>query len=226
MPSARDIEGRAVVLGTCRAALGLLTLAAVTYELVHGLEQGGWSTVNYFSYFTELSNLFAAAIFLIGAYRVGGRRSTAFDLLRGASVLYMLTTGIVYAVLLSGQVVIVPWVNTVLHQVMPLAVLADWLIDPPRRRLPLRGVLLWMAFPVVYIAYTLVRGPLAHWYPYFFVNPNRPGGYLLVAGSCLGIAVGQVALSGGIAWVGNGLGGRGLRVGRRGERAAALPPAG
>jgi hypothetical protein len=32
------------------------------------------------------------------------------------------------------------------------------------------------------------------WYPYFFVNPHRPGGYLLVAGDCLAVGVGIIAL--------------------------------
>jgi hypothetical protein len=131
------------------------------------------------------------------------RGSSRFASLRGASVLYMLTTGIVYAVLLSGHHNSIPWVNTVLHRVMPIAVAFDWLIDPPRAPLqPRRAVLAWMAFPVLYIAYTLVRGPIAHWYPYFFVNPAHSGGYLFVAVSTIVIGLGQIAMGLAIAHLG------------------------
>jgi hypothetical protein len=187
---------RTAAIGGVRLALAGLALAAIAYELVRGLGEPHWSTTDYFSYFTELSNLFAVAVLLAGGLRPGARRSATFELLRGASVLYMLTTGIVYAVLLSGHHNAIPWVNTVLHRVMPVAVALDWLIDPPRVPLPARRVVLsWMAFPLLYVAYTLVRGPLAHWYPYFFVDPREAGGYLRVAASCVAIAVGQVAMA-------------------------------
>jgi hypothetical protein len=199
---------RTTIIRGYRTALAGLALAAIAYELVRGLGESHWSTTDYFSYFTELSNLFAAAIFLAGARRSGAWRSPTFELLRGASVLYMLTTGIVYAVLLSGQHASIPWVNTVLHQVMPVAVVLDWLIDPPRSRLATRRVLLWMAFPLLYIVYTLLRGPLAHWYPYFFVNPGHSGGYLRVAANCVAIALGQVAMALAIAAAGNARAGR------------------
>jgi len=199
---------RSAVIAGYRLVLACLALAAIVYELVSGLGGPHWSTTDYFSYFTELSNLFAIAIFLAGGLAAIGllpavRRSRRFESLRGAAVLYMLTTGIVYAVLLSGQHNSIPWVNTVLHRVMPVAVALDWLLDPPRTALQApRVVLAWMAFPLLYIAYTLVRGPLVHWYPYFFVNPRHSGGYLLVAASAIAIGLGQIAMGLAIAYVG------------------------
>jgi hypothetical protein len=125
------------------------------------------------------------------------------ELLRGAAVVYMLTTGIVYAVLLSGQDMTYPWVNTIVHRMMPIAVALDWVIDPPRVRLELRQTILWLSFPLVYVAYTLTRGAIIDWYPYFFVNPDRHGGYLLVAGDCVAITIGIIALVSATMWVGN-----------------------
>jgi hypothetical protein len=199
---------RTVPIAGYRLVLACLALAAIVYELVSGLGGAHWSTTDDFSYFTQLSNLFALAVFFAGGLSAIGllpavRRSARFDSLRGAAVLYMLTTGIVYAVLLAGKHNSIPWVNTVLHRVMPLVVALDWLIDPPRTSLqPRRVVLAWMAFPVLYIAYTLVRGPLVHWYPYFFVNPGHSGGYLLVAVSVIVIGLGQIAMGLAIAYVG------------------------
>lgn len=194
---------RAAAIRTYRAAGGLAILAAVGYQVSRGLEASHWSAADYFSYFTILSNLFAAGVLLSGALRGDGARSAGVELLRGAAVVYMLTTGIVYAVVLSGQDSATPWVNTIVHQVMPVVVALDWAIDPPRTRLPIRRTLVWLSFPLVYIVYTLIRGAVVDWYPYFFVNPNHSAGYLAVAGGCLAIGAGILALILLTTWVGN-----------------------
>ena len=178
-----------------RATGALLIVAAIVHQVHGGLALAHWSATDYFSYFTVLSNLLAAMIFLYGALRPARPRSHAVELLRGAFVLYMLTTGIVFAVLLSGQDVTDPWVNFVVHQLMPVVVVLDWAIDPPRVLLSLRQALLWLSFPLLYVAYTLIRGPLAHWYPYFFIDPRRSGGYPLVAVNCLAIGLGMIFMS-------------------------------
>jgi hypothetical protein len=202
-PSAASRTGGETAIRAYRLLAGVAVLVAISYQVGKGLEQRSFSATDYFSYFTELSNLFAATIFLYGAIRPAASRTTTTELLRGAAVVYMLTTGIVYAVLLSGQDVSYPWVNTIVHRIMPIAVALDWAIDPPRVRLQPRQTILWMSFPLVYVAYTLVRGAIVDWYPYFFVDPNRTGGYLLVAGDCVAIAAGILALVAATTWVGN-----------------------
>ena len=43
-------------------------------------------------------------------------------------------------------------------------------------------------FPLLYLAYVLIRGAVVDWYPYPFLNPARVGGYGGVALHALGIA--------------------------------------
>ncbi len=180
------------MLRLCRGLLALAAFSAIGYDVAAG---PGVSDGDYFSYFTVLSNLFAASILLYGALRPAGERSRTVELLRGASVVYILTTGIVYLLLLSGHAPTYPWVNAILHYLMPAAMTLDWLLDPPHRRLdPERSIVLWMVFPALYILYTLARGAIVDWYPYRFVNPHRDGGYLLVAGDVVGVGVGIIAL--------------------------------
>ena len=184
-----------------RGLLALAALTAIAYDVAAG---PGVSDGDYFSYFTVLSNLFATAMLLHGALRPSDTRSPTVELLRGAAVVYILTTGIVYLLLLSGHAPAYPWVNAILHYLMPVAVTLDWLLDPPGVQLDLmRTVVLWMAFPLLYIVYTLARGAIVNWYPYFFVNPHRGGGYLLVAGDCLAVGAGIVALIAATTWAGN-----------------------
>ncbi len=40
---------------------------------------------------------------------------------------------------------------------------------------------MWLIFPVVYVVYSLIRGPVADWYPYPFLDPNLDGGAAKVA---------------------------------------------
>jgi hypothetical protein len=188
-------------LRACRALLALAALTAIGYDVAAG---PGVSDADYFSYFTVLSNLFAAAMLLYGALRPTREHSRTVELLRGAAVVYILTTGIVYLLLLSGHAPAYPWVNAILHYLMPVAVTLDWLLDPPRVRLdPARTAVLWMAFPLLYVIYTLARGAIVGWYPYFFVNPHRGGGYLLVASDCLAVGIGILALIAATTWAGN-----------------------
>ena len=188
-------------LRICRALLALVALTAIGYDVAAG---PGVSDGDYFSYFTVLSNLFAAGMLLHGALRPAHTRSRTVELFRGAAVVYILTTGIVYLLLLSGHAPAYPWVNAILHYLMPVAVTLDWLLDPPSVRLdPARTLVMWMAFPLLYVLYTLARGAIVDWYPYFFVNPHRSGGYLLVAGDCLAVGIGIATLIAATTWAGN-----------------------
>jgi hypothetical protein len=196
---------RTLAIRGFRLILAVAVLTAVFYQVADGLWRG-LSVTDYFSYFTELSNLFAAAVFLHGAAVPAERRSHTVEMVRGAAVVYMLTTGIVFAVLLSGHKPTVPWANAILHQAMPLAVAIDWLLLPPRVHLEPRRALLWMSFPIAYVVYTLARGAIVGWYPYYFLDPTRHGGYVAVAIASVAIALGIVALIAAVAWAGNRLG--------------------
>jgi hypothetical protein len=174
-----------------RLPLGLLTYAALATQLVSSVHKGA-SVANFFSFFTVLSNLLAATVFVITAVGVP-RSSSARDLLRGLPVVPMATTGLVWFVALrdldEALQTTIPWVNSVVHIAMPVLVVLDWLVDPPGAPIPLRRALVWLAYPLVWTAYTLVRGPLAHWYPYPFLDPAQRGGAGGVAVSVLVVGV-------------------------------------
>ncbi|MEK7152561.1 MAG: Pr6Pr family membrane protein, partial [Patescibacteria group bacterium] len=146
-----------------------------------------------------LSNVFVTVVFVMSAYylAIGKKPSVADDVLRGASVLYMAITGIVYALLLSGIDVdlSLPWVNLQLHYIMPIVVVADWLYQPQRGQLTIKKIAPWLIFPTLYLIYNLVRGPLVGWYPYPFLDPNTVGGYGGVVLYSIGIVVALCAVS-------------------------------
>ena len=107
----------------------------------------------------------------------------------------MSITGIVFTLLLANTDVdtAIPWVNSVVHELMPLVMLADWLITPPATRLRLRHGLLWRSFPLVWIVYTIIRGAIVNLYPYPFLNPAN-GGYASVAVYCVVILIAMLVV--------------------------------
>ena len=181
------------LLGTIRIGFGLLVLAAIGYQAWTLVEAGVFDPTRFFLFFTILSNIFAAGVFLEGGRRQLTGATPLPDLWRGAAVVYMTVTFVVFAVLLRGlqeelQTNIV-WVDSVLHRVMPVAVMADWLIEPPHRPLTFRRALgPWLAPPLAWTGFTLIRGAIDGWYPYPFLDPAN-GGYGAVALYGVGILV-------------------------------------
>lgn len=168
-----------------RVILALVALTAIGHQLV--LHVGAsYSALNFFSYFTNLSNLFAAFVLLLSVF---SSSSASRDHVRYASTVNMTVVGLVFAVLLRNVDLgaLLPWVNFVLHYIMPVAVVLDWLVRPPVSRLKAKNILLAMVFPAAYLAYVMLRGASTGWYPYPFLNPSNVGGYGGVATYALGI---------------------------------------
>jgi hypothetical protein len=188
---------------TYRVGFGLLTLAALVVQYFTSRAHPPFNAVNYFSYFTNLSNFLGAIVILrVG---LGARRTLAVELARGAATLYLVVTFLVYAALLSDIPlgILLPWVNTVLHQIVPVAVLIDWVFSPPEHRLELRRSLIWLAFPIVYLIYTLIRGAKIGWYPYPFLDPGKVSGYGGVTAYCVAITIVFLLFTSLLTWLGN-----------------------
>ncbi|KJL25235.1 hypothetical protein RN51_00682 [Microbacterium oxydans] len=213
-----------------RLAASVLAVAAIVAQLVRTLEialasETAWGAhlptvfVNFFSFFTILSNVLAAAALAIGGIWALANRRTAspepgwFAVFLVCASTYAIVTGVVYNTLLRGielpQGSTVPWSNEVLHVVVPLIMLLDLLFAPRRRALGWGAVGVAAIFPIVWVAYTLIRANLVispstgepWWYPYPFLNPHRYG-YGGVALWVLLIAAIIMATAALVVWVG------------------------
>ena len=175
-----------------RLTFGLLTLAAIGTQFVIQV-QSGFSIVNFFSYFTNLSNLIATIVFLFGAFQLIAQRkpSATTNLIRAGSVVNMAVVGVVFSALLreADLGALLPWVNSVLHYIMPVAVVVEWLFQPPTIKLGMRQLLLCQLFPLCYLVYSVIRGAIVSWYAYPFLNPATVGGYAGVAVYVVGIVI-------------------------------------
>ena len=166
------------------AAAGLATLAwaALVLQLWLSLRlaagNGGGALqglVAYFGYFTVLSNLFVALVASRGAGMADGGRDLVW---RGCAVTSIMVVGLGYHLLLRNVWDPQGWqklADISLHYAVPLAALSWWLACPPRARIAAIAPLRWLAWPLAYAAYALLRGPLVGSYPYYFIDVGALG---------------------------------------------------
>ena len=182
-----------------------LGFSAIVTEIVATLERGVFNASNFFSFFTIEINILVCATFVLSALVLAnGTKRRWLDILRSLTTVYILVVGIGFALLLSGlenvALTAVPWDNTVLHYIMPIAVLLDFIFDRPKSNINFKTGLLWISFPIIYVIYSLIRGVTVGWYPYPFLNPNLHG-FGAVALTVLGLVVIGVLLIAGVTWL-------------------------
>jgi hypothetical protein len=162
---------------------------------------------NTFAFFTIESNLIAGATSLLLAWRLE-RSSTVFSVFRLIGLVAITVTGAVYHVALSSLFDLQGWDqlgNQLVHTVVPLLTVTGWLLCGPRG-LTSAGVARWsLAFPLGWLAFTLVRGAFVHWYPYPFIDVTRLG-YGGALFNCLWVAVLLLGLAAGATVVDRALG--------------------
>lgn len=137
-------------------------------------------TVRYFSFFTILSNLLVA---LVATAVVTGGDWRPFKALRSARVrglaaLSITVTWLVYMVILQAQ-----WhpmgpqliADRAVHYVVPALYVFWWLALQDHGTLAWSDVRRWLAFPLAFAVWTLVRGAVVHEYPYPFMNVDELG---------------------------------------------------
>jgi hypothetical protein len=194
------MTGRAIGSGL-RLLMAAAVVAAIITQLANTISLGN-SVANFFSFFTIQSNIIGA-VAMVTAALAGetARRSVWLSRFRGAATLYMGITGMIFSLLLSGADVQtpIPWVNSVLHYVFPLFIVIDWLVDRSVRPLSFRQGLIFLAYPIAYGVYSLIRGPIVDWYPYPFLDP-RTLGYPYVAVMMVFVAIVGLALAWLLCW--------------------------
>jgi len=184
------------LVGSERLILAVLCAVALLFRFRWGL---GWvEPADFFAYLTIQSNLaFVVVTAWAGviAWR-GIATPRRFDAIRAGVLTCTVTAGIVYALIVQqstvrGIQVNVPWSDVILHFVLPVLAIADWMLTP-RSRVPKKVVLLVLAYVGVWGVGTMIRGSITGWYPYYFLDPNQTNGiaeFLLLSSAAVAIFV-------------------------------------
>ena len=190
------------------AGVALLAAAALVLQYVLIVQNksavlggAGWATLEFFSYFTILSNLIVGVVATVAAQR-SPRTRWASASVRGAAALYIGVTGCIYAFVLSGLWAPTGWqwlADVALHYAVPLAYLGWWLLVAPHGSLVAIDALRWLAFPLAYVAWVFVRGHWLHAWPYPFMDVDALGLAAVLRNSAL---VCGLFVVGGLALIG------------------------
>jgi hypothetical protein len=199
---------RGRILTIVRAVSAAIVVIAIAYQVKVIVDAGAFQPTRFFAYFTIQSNLIGVAAFAWVVASGDRPRSRALEVFRGAAAAYLAVTFVVFLLLLSEADVGLGanWVDFVLHKLFPIVVVADWFVDPPQVRLTIRDALVWLVYPIVWTALTVVRGEVDGWYPYPFLDPVN-GGYASVAITVVAITVGFLAFAALLVWLSNARGG-------------------
>ncbi len=181
-------------------AIGIVIQCIVTATGSEGFfKENPERVFNVFAYFTIQSNLLLGGTCLLLALQSDRPRSTLFKALRLNGVLCIAVTGIVYHLVLAGTAELTGWAsvaNLIVHTFTPLLGVIGWLVFGPRRETDWSIVGWSIVYPLLWLAFTLIRGEGIGFYPYPFVDVNEHG-YGTVLLNCLFVALLFLALAAG-----------------------------
>lgn len=144
------------------------------------------------STFTYQANVLAAAYYL---WTLASPRADARTALRGAVVLYVLIAGVIWNLFLTGRSMGYTPANMLLHLVVPLLAMTDWLlIGRDQAQVRWWQPLVWLAYPAAYLALALaVLNNAGRRAPYYFLDPDAVGTTAVVGNVCV-LACGALVL--------------------------------
>jgi hypothetical protein len=136
------------------------------------------TTVSFFSYFTVLANTLVASTltaWLLGRERDSGLASIE---VRSAAAVYIASIGIAYTILLKAlwnPTGLQALADVLLHDVVPIVYVGYWLVFVEKGTLRFSMPPRWLTYPLLFLLYSLVRGAVAGWYPYPFIDVSSLG---------------------------------------------------
>jgi hypothetical protein len=204
MDSAPQTKLRGLIAGVL-AALGWFGLILQLYVSIATAHANGTSVataiVNYFSFFTILTNLLVAMVLTqLSLHKRSRDPFFTRPAVQATAAVSIAIVGIVYSLVLRQL-----WdpeglqkiADIILHDAIPVLYVVYWLWLARSYDLRFRDVPRWLIYPAVYLIYTLIRGAITGRYPYPFLDAGELG-YPRV---CLNI----IALLGAFLTVGLGL---------------------
>ena len=159
------------------AVLAWFALAAQLYIIMrYRTSSVGATLVQYFSYYTILTNIMIAwvcTVLFIRREDTSGRKKVLTAIL-----VYILTVGLTYNLMLRSL-----WkpeglqllADNLLHSIIPLLYLVFWLLFVKKHTLQWNNFLPWLIYPLLYLIYVMIRGAIFGVYPYPFIDVAQIG---------------------------------------------------
>ena len=173
-------------LGLLRILTGSALLGSVAWQVTDRLANNNFRPVEYFAYFSIVTAIVAGA-FLVATgvglvqHKEGSKKT---EIARLSFTVAMIVVGVVYHLLLAdapgdvrdGDYVWPVLPNEVIHTYGPILIVIDYLFSHKAFQIKLRAALWVAVFPLSWLVFSVIRGLVTNWWPYWFINPNEEGG--------------------------------------------------
>lgn len=179
------------IFGWSRLLAAAVCIVSLTHRMLWGMGSQTLASDNFFAYLTIQSNIAFALLSIIAGFVALRRDEDPLWLTtaRALVISWTITAGLAFSIIvwqagLRGIPITVPWSDVVLHYVLPAFAVVSWLIGPGRREASWRVVPFVLLYPVVWGVFTIWRGRIIGWYPYYFLDPRQVSGLGEMALSC------------------------------------------
>ncbi len=178
----RMVQKRNLLIGLLRLAMAVTLLYCVYWQISDRLAHNVFRPAEYFSYFTITACIISGVVLLVAGFCVlrgksEGKWLTVARLTMAAS---MVIVGVIYNLLLAGAAPdprdigydwpVVP--NLIMHTYMPIIIFLEWALTNTAFRLKLNQALWVLIYPLTWLGFSLVRGSITDWWPYWFIDPQ------------------------------------------------------
>jgi hypothetical protein len=171
-----------------RLITGLGLIVSVIWQVTDRTLNNNFRPFEYFAYFSIVTAIFAGALLLVVGVRAlrnleEGKR---LEIARLSLTVAMVVVGVVYHALLSGvandvrdgDYVWPVFPNEFIHTYAPILIVLEYLISQKAFNIRLRAALWVAVFPLVWLVFSVIRGSITNWWPYWFINPNGEAGLI------------------------------------------------
>ena len=175
-------------MGGLRLITGLGLIGSVIWQVTDRTLNNNFRPFEYFAYFSIITAIFAGALLLVVGVRAlrnleEGKR---LEIAKLSLTVAMVVVGVVYHALLSdvandvrdGDYVWPVFPNEFIHTYAPILIVLEYLVSQKTFNIRLRAALWVAVFPLVWLMFSVIRGSITNWWPYWFINPNGEAGLI------------------------------------------------
>lgn len=200
--SSETLPARRRLRGIVDLVAGLTIIAAYIVLLQGQVAEGTFEPGKHFAYLTNQTSYSNIVVLLAGGVLALTTRSdtVVYASVRASFVAYAFVVGVVYNALLRDPDDF-GFHNEVTHVAIPIYLMADWLIRGNRPWIGWNTVWVGASYPLVWVFVTLIRGPYVNWYPYDFLDPTQPAGWVGVIAHVIVVTGVFVALIAFLVWL-------------------------
>ena len=175
-----------VLPASIRLITGFGLIGSVIWQVTDRTLNNNFRPFEYFAYFSIVGAVFAGALLSVTGVRAfkqleEGKR---LEIARLSLTVAMIVVGVVYHALLAdvasdvrdGDYVWPVFPNEFIHTYGPVLIVIDYLLSNKEFKLRMRAAFWVVAFPLLWLTFSVIRGIITNWWPYWFINPNGEGG--------------------------------------------------